>query len=504
MMWFDTIDPRDPLQLTDGVYALLLRYYTRGNANFWAWAMLRQRRSPRLRPGPARQAHPRVRRPRPGPLLQGRARRDLPSPQGRGRRPRPRHGPGLAAPRPARARGPLRPRRQVGPRRRLLARGHPRPPADPAPAPALSARPQRRPRLHLRPGQRADGPGRALQARIERPGPRPRHAPELFRPPPPLSPRPPRRARRDLLLRLEEPRRLPLPDLETDLQRPLVQRQPLLEPRGAPDLPGTARHRPPSRGRASSSSSAITSKDRQRGPMTNEPLIVTKDLKKIYTMGPHRLEALAGITLSFDRGEFAGLVGPSGSGKTTLLNILGSLDTPSEGSAVVMGRAIETLTHKEAARLRNRHIGFIFQTFNLLPVYTVYENVEFALLLARRPARRPPPQGHGRARLGPPGRPGQVQAGPALRRPVAARGHRPGRRQGARHRPRRRADGQPRRRELAQRPPDDGAPQPRPRHDLRLRHPRSQGHAVPRAARSRSSTAASPPTRRDRRRPERP
>jgi len=119
--------------------------------------------------------------------------------------------------------------------------------------------------------------------------------------------------------------------------------------------------------------------------MTNEPLIVTKDLKKIYAMGPHRLEALAGITLSFDRGEFAGLVGPSGSGKTTLLNILGSLDTPSEGSAVVMGRAIETLTHKEAARLRNRHIGFIFQTFNLLPVYTVYENVEFALLLLGDP-----------------------------------------------------------------------------------------------------------------------
>ncbi len=119
--------------------------------------------------------------------------------------------------------------------------------------------------------------------------------------------------------------------------------------------------------------------------MTDQPLIVTKDLKKIYAMGPHRLEALAGVNLSFARGEFAGLVGPSGSGKTTLLNILGSLDAPSEGSAVVMGRAIETLTHKEAARLRNRHIGFIFQTFNLLPVYTVYENVEFALLLLGDP-----------------------------------------------------------------------------------------------------------------------
>src|SRR4030042_1047177 len=124
--------------------------------------------------------------------------------------------------------------------------------------------------------------------------------------------------------------------------------------------------------------------------MTDTPLIVTKNLKKIYSMGPHKLEALAGVNLSFDKGEFAGLVGPSGSGKTTLLNIIGSLDTPTEGSAVVMGQRIETLTHKEAARLRNRHIGFIFQTFNLLPVYSVYENVEFALLLLGAPpaARR--------------------------------------------------------------------------------------------------------------------
>ncbi|MFH2042425.1 MAG: ABC transporter ATP-binding protein, partial [Acidobacteriota bacterium] len=72
---------------------------------------------------------------------------------------------------------------------------------------------------------------------------------------------------------------------------------------------------------------------------------------------------------------------PSGSGKTTLLNIVGSLDSPTEGSATVMGRKIEDLSHKQGAELRNRHIGFIFQTFNLLPVYTVFENVEFPLLL---------------------------------------------------------------------------------------------------------------------------
>jgi len=119
--------------------------------------------------------------------------------------------------------------------------------------------------------------------------------------------------------------------------------------------------------------------------MTETPLIVTKDLTKTYPMGLHTIAALDSVSLSFDKGEFAGLVGPSGSGKTTLLNIIGSLDTPTAGSAVVMGQRIEALTHKEAARLRNRHVGFIFQTFNLLPVYTVYENVEFALLLLGLP-----------------------------------------------------------------------------------------------------------------------
>ena len=74
---------------------------------------------------------------------------------------------------------------------------------------------------------------------------------------------------------------------------------------------------------------------------------------------------------------------PSGSGKTTLLNIIGSLDSPSEGDVVVLGRSVSSLTSKESAKLRNNHIGFIFQTYNLLPVYTVYENVEFALLLQK-------------------------------------------------------------------------------------------------------------------------
>jgi len=115
--------------------------------------------------------------------------------------------------------------------------------------------------------------------------------------------------------------------------------------------------------------------------MKNSVLIRTENLVKIYPMGDHEIVALNEINLEFKKGEFAGLVGPSGSGKTTLLNIVGSLDAPTKGSAVVMDKAIETLTQKQAAMLRNHYIGFIFQTFNLLPVYTVFENVEFPLLL---------------------------------------------------------------------------------------------------------------------------
>ena len=115
--------------------------------------------------------------------------------------------------------------------------------------------------------------------------------------------------------------------------------------------------------------------------MENNVVIKTDELTKKYRMGRVDLMALRAVSLVIRRGEFAGLVGPSGSGKTTLLNIVGSLDTPTSGSALVLGERIEKLTERKAAELRNRHIGFIFQTFNLLPVYTAYENVEFPLLL---------------------------------------------------------------------------------------------------------------------------
>ncbi|MCF8346923.1 MAG: ABC transporter ATP-binding protein [Bacteroidales bacterium] len=120
--------------------------------------------------------------------------------------------------------------------------------------------------------------------------------------------------------------------------------------------------------------------------MNNSSIITIDHLIKRFPVGKSEFTALNGLSLNIGRGEFAGLVGPSGSGKTTLLNIIGSLDSPTEGEVMVIDKSIASLSHKQSARLRNKHIGFIFQTYNLLPVYTVYENVEFSLLLQKMSA----------------------------------------------------------------------------------------------------------------------
>ena len=120
--------------------------------------------------------------------------------------------------------------------------------------------------------------------------------------------------------------------------------------------------------------------------MNPNHVISMHNVVKNFPVGGGFFTALNDVTIDFEEGEFTGLVGPSGSGKTTLLNIIGSLDTPSEGQAIVLGRSVETLTAKQSAELRNLNIGFIFQSYNLLPVYTVYENVEFALLLQKKSA----------------------------------------------------------------------------------------------------------------------
>lgn len=115
--------------------------------------------------------------------------------------------------------------------------------------------------------------------------------------------------------------------------------------------------------------------------MKNNSIITVQDMVKRFPMGGRHFTALEDINLEVSTGEFAGLVGPSGSGKTTMLNIIGSLDDPSEGDAIVLGTSIKKINAKQASKLRKKHIGFIFQTFNLMPVYTVFENVEFPLLL---------------------------------------------------------------------------------------------------------------------------
>lgn len=115
--------------------------------------------------------------------------------------------------------------------------------------------------------------------------------------------------------------------------------------------------------------------------MEQEKIISIEGLKKHFAMGSGKFTALNGIDLAFGKGEFAGVIGPSGSGKTTLLNIVGSLDSPSEGKAIVMGKSVGDLSARESAGLRKSQLGFIFQSYNLLQVHNVYENVEFPLLL---------------------------------------------------------------------------------------------------------------------------
>ncbi len=120
--------------------------------------------------------------------------------------------------------------------------------------------------------------------------------------------------------------------------------------------------------------------------MNNSALITITDLVKRFPMGKREFTALSNINLTFNGGEFAGIIGPSGSGKTTLLNIIGSLDVPTEGKAVVLDNSVGNLNTRQSADLRNQYLGFIFQTYNLLAVYTVFENVELPLLLLKMAA----------------------------------------------------------------------------------------------------------------------
>lgn len=114
----------------------------------------------------------------------------------------------------------------------------------------------------------------------------------------------------------------------------------------------------------------------------NETLISVRGLRKTYRIGDQVVHALDGLDLDIEQNEYAALMGPSGSGKSTLMNVLGCLDTPTAGSYRLNGREVEGMTPDELADIRNREIGFVFQTFNLLPRYSALENVALPLIYA--------------------------------------------------------------------------------------------------------------------------
>ena len=111
----------------------------------------------------------------------------------------------------------------------------------------------------------------------------------------------------------------------------------------------------------------------------NGRVVELEDVAKVYRQGEQQVEALRGITMTVDRGEFTAISGPSGSGKTTALNLIGALDTPTSGTVRVDGTDLSTLTGKQRSQLRRDRIGFVFQAYNLLPILSAYENAEIVM-----------------------------------------------------------------------------------------------------------------------------
>ena len=115
-------------------------------------------------------------------------------------------------------------------------------------------------------------------------------------------------------------------------------------------------------------------------------IVALQDVHKIYPLGETEVRAVNGVSFEIERGDFISIAGPSGSGKSTILNMIGCIDTPTEGTVMIDGQPTSGLADREITALRHRFIGFIFQSFNLIPVLNVFENIEFPLLLGKETA----------------------------------------------------------------------------------------------------------------------
>jgi putative ABC transport system ATP-binding protein len=110
------------------------------------------------------------------------------------------------------------------------------------------------------------------------------------------------------------------------------------------------------------------------------PILVIDEVTRVYTMGDQQVHALKGVSLNINKGEYVAIMGPSGSGKSTLMNMIGCLDIPSSGEYLLEGQSVGQMSEDQLAEIRNQKIGFVFQTFNLVPRITVYKNVELPLI----------------------------------------------------------------------------------------------------------------------------
>ena len=162
---------------------------------------------------------------------------------------------------------------------------------------------------------------------------------------------------------------------------------------------------------------------------TQTKVVQARNVSKVFKRDAFEVKALDDVSIEIGGGEFMALMGPSGSGKTTLLNMIAAIDRPTGGELLVLGENIFRFSDAQSARWRNEHIGYVFQTFNLIPVLTAFENVELPLLLTKLSAQQRRDHVMTRSEAGWPGRTRRPPAQATLRRTGTTRGHRPRHRQ---------------------------------------------------------------------------